>query len=911
MKKGISLLLALALLAALLPTAALAATTARTVTIFSVFGTVTMTKGTEKQFTAKADLKLYDGYTVSTSSGASCQLKLDDGSLLTMGQSSSIKVGKTSAGKISISVLSGGLAVDAETQSADSAVEVRVNNSALSIRGAYFIAENTADGQAIYTMFEGSGAVDGIDLPSRHVINVYGKPKTLAPGTVQDNQVYELTPFVASEGSAFVLETLMKNPGRFVDNGVIDGNETAQLENYLQERLNEIRNTQTVSFAVSTNYGQIVTGGNSGGGNNNSSNPNPSETNKAALILAIDVAERARVTAGVASAAAQVPYGDYWVTKEVMDALREAIATARVLLTKANMTVREVEQAATALTEATKSFQSNFAVGTYQTKSALVKDLLLMISATRQTLAVTWIAENADEVPADRSWIPQATYDEVSAALQSAEAFLEAGDLEAAQSKANEAAQTLLLSSKNGTALVSSEMSDAYALFSNALVSAYKAKENVLVGSDPAVLSNDLFTVSEKAWAEFNAAINAAVTIYRTAESNDDLNSATFNLLAATTSFNNAKVPGEVPPAPDRETLLRSLEQIGRYNVSDCYISEDGTDVPAGASWVTPAVWAAYDAVVSDIEDNVYIYATQAAVDAAFDRLWAAYAVFEAARNDAPNIELDLAALEEDYALLIKRLDELEVSEDGTDVAPDAYWIMPELYEELNREMANATMFMEIFREGGGTKQNLDSLTAALTSTATRLRVGMKPGLATTPGGCQIDGKYFDSLPDALASAKSGDTIKLLTDNTLAEAIMLDGVNLRIESGASLAVSNPLVNSGTITIMDGGRIEAHNMFENNGTIEIMDGGTIEPYGTLENNGTITVAGGGKILSDFSITVGTTKPDTATIVLAGVTACEDLMIGNFRPVEHVDTTAVFNNGTYVYDTATEEWTLQTP
>ncbi len=145
---------------------------ARNIVIFQVDGTdVTMTKGTEKEFKAKAGLKLFEGYTVSTGSASNVYLKLDDATIVKVDQNSKVAVSKVSASKLSLTTISGAVSVDAAPQKSGDSLEVRAGNSALAVRGTIFIVENR-DGEANYVMLAGGGDVNGIRLDPGYMMNV-------------------------------------------------------------------------------------------------------------------------------------------------------------------------------------------------------------------------------------------------------------------------------------------------------------------------------------------------------------------------------------------------------------------------------------------------------------------------------------------------------------------------------------------------------------------------------------------------------------------------------------------------------------------------------------------------------------------------------------------------------------------
>ncbi|MCL2084328.1 MAG: FecR domain-containing protein, partial [Oscillospiraceae bacterium] len=185
---------------------AYAAYEARSIVISGVEGRdVSMTKGTAKTFAAKANMKLADGYTVSTGTASYCTLKLDNDTLVRIDQKSKIQVSKVSGKKLAVSILSGAVKVDAGPQKDGDTIEVKAGNSALAIRGTLFVAENVPDGDAgafMVTMLEGSGSVNGHILLAGQTMYVYD---------ASEDKLHEVSDFDITGGSLFVLETIMEH----------------------------------------------------------------------------------------------------------------------------------------------------------------------------------------------------------------------------------------------------------------------------------------------------------------------------------------------------------------------------------------------------------------------------------------------------------------------------------------------------------------------------------------------------------------------------------------------------------------------------------------------------------------------------------------------------------------------------
>jgi len=110
--------------------------TATSIRIFEVKGTdVTMTKGNDKSFAARKDVRLAEGYTVTTGKNSYCYLDLDEKIILKMDQNSTIQIGKTPLKKSLVLVLKGSITKDPGPQRTGGSSSVKAGNSALGILG--------------------------------------------------------------------------------------------------------------------------------------------------------------------------------------------------------------------------------------------------------------------------------------------------------------------------------------------------------------------------------------------------------------------------------------------------------------------------------------------------------------------------------------------------------------------------------------------------------------------------------------------------------------------------------------------------------------------------------------------------------------------------------------------------------
>ena len=452
-KRMISSIMVALLATSLLSSAAYASdtssSTSRTVKIFRVDGSgVTMTKGTDKEFAARANIRLFDGYTVTTGADSNCYLLLDDGSLIKMDNRTKIQISKISDNLLSISVLSGGLSVDAKPQRPNRRIRVRVGNSALAIRGTFFAAENLADGMAAYTMFEGWGEVEGYELHAGQVMQVKGGPGGVAPPV----------PFDFSEhASAFVLETILENPDRFIKNGTITQDDVPRLQDALSTRLQDLNvllarldvnegasfNTASVSSTIvrnsnrSNNNNSNNNNGNNGNGNNgngNSGNGNdngdngggptvPSSVNKTWLFEAIRDAQSAELMTFTANAANEMFVGFRWVTQADMAALTNAIARAQMYYDHDSTSLADIIHESLILRAAILTFENKLRHGTGE----MNPDVVVLYSALLNSAAAmsdAFKSQDSSDIYEGCFWVTPAEWENFNSAIIYAYDFL-------------------------------------------------------------------------------------------------------------------------------------------------------------------------------------------------------------------------------------------------------------------------------------------------------------------------------------------------------------------------------------------------------------------------------------------------------------------------------------------------------
>ncbi|MCL2718390.1 MAG: FecR domain-containing protein [Lachnospiraceae bacterium] len=426
LKRMISALLAICLIVPVIHLDAFASevvASSQTVTIFEIEGdNVRTTRGTAREFAARTGTRLHNGYTVNTGAGSFCTLRLDDGSLLKMDEKSTIQISTASRNKLSVTVLNGGLLVDAAPQQDTNTVDIRVGSSVLSIRGTFFAAENHPDGSAIYTMFEGSGDVDGVRLSQRHIMNVHETASSGRTGTLARRD-RELTPLEFSNSSVFVLGAILADTDRFIGNGVITQGDIPGLAALLSERQEEERNRPVPPAidGVRRFFSLLETGS---GHNDSGNGGNSVSINYAPLHTALNNARNAKLGVFVDTSAFNVSIGSHWVTRAVMDDFDDAIDAAEALL-GTKMTVNQISAAAAAL----DALRTAFIAARNHGAKPDVDNIHAVLYGAGDFIDMLNISVNGMDIPFGEPWITQDLHNELNTALAAFEAALQEFEL--------------------------------------------------------------------------------------------------------------------------------------------------------------------------------------------------------------------------------------------------------------------------------------------------------------------------------------------------------------------------------------------------------------------------------------------------------------------------------------------------
>jgi prefoldin subunit 5 len=164
-------------------------------------------------------------------------------------------------------------------------------------------------------------------------------------------------------------------------------------------------------------------------------------TDKTALTAAITAATAAKTDVVVDTAAANVTAGTTWVTQAALDALNTAITAAEAVSASADATQAQANDATSALTAATSTFNSAKQAGTKpgpaEDKAALTA-AIAAATAVKSGVVVNTVAAN---VLVGTMWVTQAALDTLNTAIAAAEAV--STNIKATQAQVNAAASDL------------------------------------------------------------------------------------------------------------------------------------------------------------------------------------------------------------------------------------------------------------------------------------------------------------------------------------------------------------------------------------------------------------------------------------------------------------------------------------
>lgn len=277
MKKTIAVLTSIILTFAMaIPTLAITEQTSRSMVIYATQGDdVTLTKGTDKSFTAKKGMRLSNGYTVSTGKASYADLKLDDETLLKMDESTKVDISQTKGKNLKLTLLSGAISVNAAKQKDSETISVRAGNSALAVRGTVF-ALSYSGGVFEVDLFE--GAV-GVDTPKDSYTLTEGNRIIVTDGkTEHETGDVTIEPLDLTKLDSFSLKVIEENKELLIEKGIIGQDDADRLSQLISDKEKVEQEAKAANDKAiadvnkeipgsNQNYkGTIASGGGGGGG---------------------------------------------------------------------------------------------------------------------------------------------------------------------------------------------------------------------------------------------------------------------------------------------------------------------------------------------------------------------------------------------------------------------------------------------------------------------------------------------------------------------------------------------------------------------------------------------------------------------------------------------------------------------
>ena len=205
---------------------------ARNISIFRVDGqNVSLTRAPGgRAVEPRAGQRLSEGNILSTGWDSQVYVQLDDASILKMDESTRVQVGAARS-LLSLSVQSGSALVDVTAQSPGQALETRIGNTALTVRGTLYIMSRQNTDVVTITMLSGAGEVtmrgdDGLmtqmPLPAGFMMWVYDVLDGAALEGQEDVwQAYRIGILDVNELNLFELEEIINRQEYLLEVGVL------------------------------------------------------------------------------------------------------------------------------------------------------------------------------------------------------------------------------------------------------------------------------------------------------------------------------------------------------------------------------------------------------------------------------------------------------------------------------------------------------------------------------------------------------------------------------------------------------------------------------------------------------------------------------------------------------------------
>ncbi len=312
-----------------------------------------------------------------------------------------------------------------------------------------------------------------------------------------------------------------------------------------------------------------------------------------ALLDAADEAQAVAESAEVSLDGADVLENMQWVDSETMGALQNAIAKARAVAAKEDVTDSEIAAAGDELNQARAAFESAVKPGLRAFATALQKQQLAAdVAAAEQVLNSAYTSDDGAEVLTTRMWVPFDAANRLADAVDVARALADADSVAAAEVRAASDELAAACAVFKGSMAPGLKEPVATAAERRALVDAADAAEadaaRVVESADGADLMEDV------SWAPADAkvALQAAIAAARDVAASDELTGA--QARAASDALAQAVAAFEAEVKTGARTFAKPADRVqlalsagfADALLASAYASADGADVPAAAQWV-------------------------------------------------------------------------------------------------------------------------------------------------------------------------------------------------------------------------------------------------------------------------------------------------------------------------------------
>lgn len=289
-----------------------------------------------------------------------------------------------------------------------------------------------------------------------------------------------------------------------------------------------------------------------------------------------------------------------------------------------------------------------------------------------------------------------------------------------------------------------------------AIAAATAAKIGATVSVDGSEVEPEDTWVEQDAVTALETAIAAAQTVVDKEDaSQDEIDGAIEALNEAVDTFKNSQKAGTKQPAVTvNKTALTTAIGAAEAIISDAVVSEDGTDVLTTASWVkqedVDTLQTAIDAakVVANNEE-----ATAEDVADAVEDLNEALSAYNAAKKDGTKTLITKEDLQTLVTAAQTKRDDIEVSEDGSDVIPEDQWTTGAAFSALNAAITAATGVAE---DADATQDEIDEAYSTLEEAIATFEGTLQDGTKTLVEEDPVDKSSLELAIANAITAKEG-----------------------------------------------------------------------------------------------------------------------------------------------------------